>query len=166
MAASEGHFTIAQTRDVARRLRVEPAREGFTLADLRRGMNVECEHRDVTAGKTLPTAKIALAHLRERPDYYERLAVLEKEAMPLLEGKSQAVISENIRREMHAGRPQKQAIAIAYRKAGLPPKKESATMRRDSKGRFKPKSKSKSKRRGHSSKSKHGRRRVSFVASR
>jgi hypothetical protein len=159
MAASEGHFTIAQTRDVARRLRVEPAREGFTLADLRRGMNVECEHRDVTAGKTLPTAKIALAHLRERPDYYERLAVLEKEAMPLLEGKSQAVISENIRREMHAGRPQKQAIAIAYRKAGIPPKKEKdAIMHRARRadGRFK-KTK-RAKKRGHRAKGRHGRR--------
>jgi len=33
--------------------------------------------------------------------------------MPLLPGKSKAVISENIRRETAAGRPQKQAVAIA-----------------------------------------------------
>jgi len=38
--------------------------------------------------------------------------------MPLKKGKSKKVISSNIRTEMHAGRPQKQAIAIAYRKAG------------------------------------------------
>lgn len=37
--------------------------------------------------------------------------------MPLLSGSSKDVISENIRTEMHAGRPQKQAIAIAYSKA-------------------------------------------------
>lgn len=39
--------------------------------------------------------------------------------MPLRKGKSRAVISANIRTEMHAGKPQKQAIAIAMDKAGM-----------------------------------------------
>lgn len=38
--------------------------------------------------------------------------------MPLKKGKSKKVISENIRTEMHAGKPQKQAIAIAMHTAG------------------------------------------------
>lgn len=54
------------------------------------------------------------------------LARMQKEAdeppgrlhMPLKRGSSKKVISQNIRTEMKAGRPQKQAIAIAMRKAG------------------------------------------------
>lgn len=38
--------------------------------------------------------------------------------MPLKRGSSKKTISQNIRTEMHAGKPQKQAIAIAMRKAG------------------------------------------------
>lgn len=43
--------------------------------------------------------------------------------MPLKSGKSKKVISDNIRTEMEAGKPQKQAIAIAYSKAGKGRKK-------------------------------------------
>jgi hypothetical protein len=55
--------------------------------------------------------------------------------MPLVKGnkaKSREGISENIRREVHAGKPQKQAVAIALseaRRSGAKiPKKTSRTM--------------------------------------
>jgi hypothetical protein len=38
--------------------------------------------------------------------------------MPLKPGKSNKVVSSNVKTEMNAGKPQKQAVAIALSKAG------------------------------------------------
>lgn len=60
--------------------------------ELRRGMQVELEHgrrdpaTDVTGDDMLLTAKIALAHLKEFPDYYVRLARMEEEAKAFWRG--------------------------------------------------------------------------------
>jgi len=63
-------FTLPEAERVLRRIdpgsRIDPAA-------LLRGMNVELEHHDLTCGDPEDTGRIALSHLRERPDYYDRL---------------------------------------------------------------------------------------------
>ena len=56
------------------------------LEELRRGIEVEYEHgshdpdTNVTNNDPMLTAKIALAHIKEFSDYYERLDKMEAEA--------------------------------------------------------------------------------------
>lgn len=46
--------------------------------------------------------------------------------MPLKSGKTKKVVSENIKTEIEAGKPQKQAVAIALNKAGQSNKSKKA----------------------------------------
>ena len=43
--------------------------------------------------------------------------------MPLKKGRSRAVIASNIKLELKAGKPRKQAVAIALRTANVPKKR-------------------------------------------
>jgi hypothetical protein len=60
--------------------------ESFDVEQFREGMNVELEHgkrdpeTDVTNDDRVATGKIAWAHLKEFPDYYDRLEKMEEEA--------------------------------------------------------------------------------------
>lgn len=46
----------------------------------KQALEVELEHKDVTHGDMDMTARIAIAHLKEYPDYYSRLNILEHDA--------------------------------------------------------------------------------------
>lgn len=66
----------------------------FDVEQLRKGMDVELEHglvngnTNVSNDDVLITTKIALAHLNEYPDYYDRLAKMEEEAEEYWERKN------------------------------------------------------------------------------
>ena len=80
------HFTLDQAAGVAAKLGINFQRVKFKLESFRRGMDVELEHglvnptTNVTNDDSILTGKIALAHLTEFPDYYERLDEMEKAA--------------------------------------------------------------------------------------
>ena len=86
MTGLRDSYTNEQAAEVAGEIGLNLAEAPFDIDQFRRGMEVELEHgaRDpetnVTNDDPLVTGKIAWAHLREFPDYYDRLAVMEAEA--------------------------------------------------------------------------------------
>jgi hypothetical protein len=76
--------TIEEAQRVGDAIGVDWSR--FALEQFRAGMDVELEHgsrdpqTDVTHDDPILTGKIALAHMKEFPDYYERLGRMEAEA--------------------------------------------------------------------------------------
>jgi hypothetical protein len=78
------HITEAEAEFTGKRLGIKW--DKFNIDQFRIGMEVELEHgtiskqTNVSNDHLLTTAKIALAHLNEIPDYYTRLLKMEKEA--------------------------------------------------------------------------------------
>jgi hypothetical protein len=73
-------FNETEAKEIGNMLKIdwkEVSLEQFTM-----GMNVELEHGsiDPQTNVTDNDGKIALAHLKEFPDYYTRLAEMEKSA--------------------------------------------------------------------------------------
>ena len=85
---SEGRktFTADEARVIGEQIGIDWATAPFDVEQFRSGMDVELEHglhdarTNVTDDDAHVTAKIALAHLNEFPDYYTRLEQLEQEA--------------------------------------------------------------------------------------
>jgi hypothetical protein len=77
-------FTEMQTRAIAALIGLDINHAAFDVDMFRRGLDVELEHgrhdpqTNVTDDDPLITGKIAWAHLKELPDYYDRLEVLER----------------------------------------------------------------------------------------
>ena len=81
---SKQRYNTNNVRKIAKRLGIKF--DKFSINQFTHGMNVESEHgkknkkTNVTNDDPMITAKIALAHLNEFPDYYVRLDKMEKEA--------------------------------------------------------------------------------------
>ena len=75
------HTTLEEARRVGDLIGVDWKQ--YDLEQFRAGMDVEFEHgahdpqTNVTHDDPIVTGKIAFAHMKEFPDYYTRLAVLE-----------------------------------------------------------------------------------------
>ncbi len=78
------HFSADEAKGIGEELGIDWSR--FDIEQFRMGMDVELEHgtvdphTNVTDDDPLITGKIALAHLNEFPDYYDRLKEMEEEA--------------------------------------------------------------------------------------
>jgi len=78
------HFSAEEAKTIGAKLGIDWSK--FDVEQFRMGMDVELEHglhdpeTNVTGDDPLTTGKIALAHLKEFPDYYTRLEKMEKEA--------------------------------------------------------------------------------------
>jgi hypothetical protein len=76
--------TAEEARRVGDEIGVDWTR--FDLEQFRAGMDVEYEHgshdpqTNVTDDDPITTGKIALAHMKEFPDYYTRLEQMEQDA--------------------------------------------------------------------------------------
>lgn len=79
-------FSTDEARRVGEEIGVDWDQSPFDVEQFRKGMDVELEHglhdlvTNVTGDEPKVTGKIALAHLKEFPDYYTRLARMEEEA--------------------------------------------------------------------------------------
>ena len=77
-------FTIEESQWVGEQIGADWNK--YSTEQLRNGLDVEMEHgkinpaTNVTNDDLILTAKIALTHLNEFPDYYVRLEIMEKEA--------------------------------------------------------------------------------------
>lgn len=86
MSEARKQFTVEEASRYGEEVGIVWASSPFDVEQFRVGMNVELEHglRDaltnVTGDDPHITAKIALAHLNEFPDYYTRLERMEEEA--------------------------------------------------------------------------------------
>lgn len=90
--STKNHFTAETAKEIGEKLGI--TWDKWDVEQFRRGMDVELEHgtidsnTNVSDDDPLVTGKIALAHLNEIPDYYDRLDKMEEEGEAYWENKN------------------------------------------------------------------------------
>ncbi len=83
---TDEHFTAEEARRIGTEIGIDWDTSPFDVDQFREGLDVELEHgthdsqTNVSGSDPIVTGKIALAHLKEFPDYYTRLKKMETEA--------------------------------------------------------------------------------------
>jgi hypothetical protein len=86
MTSTIVRYTSEQARGIGAEIGIDWTTSSFDVEQFRMGLEVELEHgahdpeTNVTGDDPLLTGKIAWAHLKELPDYYTRLVVMEGES--------------------------------------------------------------------------------------
>jgi hypothetical protein len=86
MNTATGRFTTIDAERIGREIGIDWSTAPFGVEQFRMGLEVELEHgahdieTNVTGDDPILTGKIAWAHLKELPDYYTRLSVMEADA--------------------------------------------------------------------------------------
>ncbi len=89
--SSKGKFTTEEAKWAGEQIGIDW--QEYDIEQFRMGLEVELEHglidpvTNVTNDDLILTAKIALAHLKEIPDYYTRLKKMEADAEADFESK-------------------------------------------------------------------------------
>ena len=97
---AKNSFTLEEAKAISILLGINFSKEKFDLEQFRMGLDVELEHgrksplTNISKDDPIVTGKIALAHLTEFPDYYDRIKKLEEDAKVYWSGRY------NVYREM------------------------------------------------------------------
>jgi hypothetical protein len=87
-------FNEEETKQIGKQIGINWETSSFDVDQFRRGFAVELEHgihdpeTDVSGNDPVITGKITWAHLKEFPDYYDRLEKMEEEVKVYWENKA------------------------------------------------------------------------------
>lgn len=68
---------IKKTEKIGQKIGIKWGNLNIDPIQLKKGISIEAEHKDITKGNKKMQARIAMAHLKEDPKYYSKLSKME-----------------------------------------------------------------------------------------